>query len=160
MNIIEYTKKYEEVVKDLLVELQEYIAEIDDWHLNIMTPEYRETYFKKNIKPYLSKENKIFLAVDDGAVLGMIFGKIMEYDEEDKCCYACPKAAEIKELIVSKSARGKGVGKKLLEAMEEYFKGIGCEYCHIDVFEPNVGGLRFYEREGYITRMRTVSKKL
>lgn len=160
MEIIEYTKKYEENVKDLLVELQEYIVDIDDWGLNILTPEYRETYFKTNIKPYLTKENKILLAVENNTVLGMIFGKVKYYKETDKCNYVCPKSCEIAELIVSKSARKIGVGKKLLEAMEEYFRLLGCKFCHIDVFEPNASGLRFYEKAGYKTRMRTVSKKL
>ena len=42
MQIVEYDKKYTENVKDLLVELQEFIVCIDDWKLNIMTAQYRE----------------------------------------------------------------------------------------------------------------------
>ena len=48
--IIEYDEKYKEEVKDLLVELQEYIVSIDHWHLNIITPDYRKKYFEKTIK--------------------------------------------------------------------------------------------------------------
>ena len=36
MRIVELSLKYEEQVKNLLVELQEYIADIDDWKLNII----------------------------------------------------------------------------------------------------------------------------
>ena len=42
MRIVELSLKYEEQVKNLLVELQEYIADIDDWKLNIMTKTYSE----------------------------------------------------------------------------------------------------------------------
>ena len=49
MEIIEYKEKYAERVKDILVELQEYIVSIDNWHLNIITPKFREKYFEKTL---------------------------------------------------------------------------------------------------------------
>ena len=48
MEIIEYEEKYNEEIKKLLVELQEYIASIDKEGYNIITKEYKEAYFKKN----------------------------------------------------------------------------------------------------------------
>ena len=156
MKIIEYQEKYAESVKDILVELQEYIVSIDDWHLNIMTPEYREKYFEKTIKNC----SKIYLALDNNNLIGLICGYIVRYDEDDLCDYACPKTGHIEELIVSKNTRNAGVGKQLLNKMEEYFKSVGCEYCHIDVFEPNEIGKNFYFKNNYTTRMRSLSKKL
>ncbi len=50
MEIVEYKAKYKEDVKNILVELQEYIVSIDHWHLNIITPDYRKKYFEKTIK--------------------------------------------------------------------------------------------------------------
>ena len=44
--IVEYDKKYDEQIKDLLVELQNYLIDIDDWHTQIMLPEYREKTFE------------------------------------------------------------------------------------------------------------------
>lgn len=49
MEIIDYSSKYNEDIKDLLVELQEYIAEIDREKYNILTDEYREKYFEKTL---------------------------------------------------------------------------------------------------------------
>ena len=40
--IIDYEEKYLEDVRDLLVELEEYIIEIDEDHLDQLHPEYRE----------------------------------------------------------------------------------------------------------------------
>lgn len=45
MEIINYSSKYDEDIKDLLVELQEHIVEIDREKYNILTPDYREKYF-------------------------------------------------------------------------------------------------------------------
>ena len=42
MKIIEYEDKYLEDVKDLLVELEEYIISIDQDHLDQLHPEYRD----------------------------------------------------------------------------------------------------------------------
>ena len=48
--IVEYNNQYEEEVKDLFVELQEYIASIDKQKYSIITEGYREKYFKKNYR--------------------------------------------------------------------------------------------------------------
>ena len=45
--IIEYNEIYDEQIKDLLVELQEHIVDIDEEGYNILTNEYREEYLKK-----------------------------------------------------------------------------------------------------------------
>ena len=42
MKIVEYEKKYLEDVRDLLVELEEYIISIDKDELDQLHPEYRE----------------------------------------------------------------------------------------------------------------------
>ena len=42
MKIIEYEEKYLDDVKDLLVELEEYILAIDEDNLDQLHPEYRE----------------------------------------------------------------------------------------------------------------------
>ena len=160
MKIVEFDAKFAEQVKDLLVELQEYIVAIDDWHLNILTPEYRQKYFEKTTQETDKNEGKIFLALENDVVLGLICGNVVEYDEWDKFDYSCPKTGEVIELVVSKDVRHGGVGGALLAHMEKYFKSIGCEYCHIDVFEPNTMAKTFYDKHNYTTRMRALSKKL
>lgn len=160
MEIIEYNENYAENMKDLLVELQEFIVEIDEWKLNILTPAYREKYYKKTINEAFFKNGKIFLAIENGEVLGLVAGFVEEYDEYDMIDYVCPKTGKVSELIVSKNARKKGVGKALLEKMESYFKQMDCEYVHIDVFEPNKNAVLFYEKNNYVTRVRNLSKKL
>ena len=44
--IEEYSQKYDEDIKDLLVELQETLARLDKEEYNIVTDKYREEYFK------------------------------------------------------------------------------------------------------------------
>ena len=108
VEFIEYNEKYLEDIKDLLVELEEYIVSIDKDHLD----------------------------------------------------YKCPRRGEITELIVTNKTRSKGIGQKLINKMEEYFKSIGCEYVIVDVFAYNDIGKNFYNKKNYHTRMETMIKKI
>ena len=69
LEIIDYSSKYIEDIKDLLVELQEYIAEIDREEYNILTDEYREKYFEKTLNEVGKYEGKIFLAREDEKII-------------------------------------------------------------------------------------------
>lgn len=158
--IVEYDKKYDEQIKDLLVELQNYLIDIDDWHTQIMSPEYREKTFEMDMRNVKNQNGKVFVSVENGIVNGVIIGVVNEKDEIDKLINDCAKTGTVLELIVSKKDRGKGTGKKLLEKIEEYFKQINCARINIEVFGPNKRGLEFYEKNDYIVRDIIVSKKL
>ena len=158
--IIEYNEKYRENCKDLLVELEEYIVEIDEDHLDQVHPDYREKMFEKSLKEVKEKNGKVYLAVENNQIVGLIIGCIREYDEYDYLDYTCPKMGVVIELIVSKKSRGKGLGKELMKKMEQYFQELGCEYILIDVFSYNHKAMNFYKNEGYHSRMNTVIKKI
>lgn len=86
-------------------------------------------------------------------------GCIFPYGENDYLDYKCPKRGEITELIVSKNVRSKGIGNMLISKMEEYFKSLGCEYILVDVFAYNENAIKFYDRNGYHSRMYANIKK-
>lgn len=160
MEIIEYNKTYQEDVKDLLVELQKYIVSIDKYHLNIVSPQYREVYFKKTLKLIKQNNGKIFVAVKDNKAIGMIAGYIQKYDKLDRIDYTCPKKGIVEELIVSSTNRDKGVGNQLLACMEKFFRENNCEFCQVDVFSYNDIGKNFYNKYNFENRMETMFKKL
>ena len=60
MEIIDYSSKYDNDIKDLLVELQEHIVKIDEEKYNILTDDYREKYFEKTMSEVNKFEGKIF----------------------------------------------------------------------------------------------------
>ena len=160
MRIIEYEEKYLEDVKDLLVELEEYILSIDKDNLDQLHPEYREKMVILDLEEVEKYSGKCYLAIENEKAIGLIMGYIIEYDEYDYLDYKCPKSGEISELIVTKKIRSTGVGKLLMNKMEEYFKGMNCEYIHVDVFGYNESGINFYEQRGYHTRMLNMIKKI
>ena len=160
MEIIEYEQKYLEDVKDLLVELEEYILSIDKDELDTLHPEYRDKMAVLDLEEVKNNNGKCYIAVENDKAIGVIMGILGTYEEYDYLDYKCPKRGEITELIVTKKTRSKGIGQQLMKKMEDYFRSIDCEYVVIDVFAYNEMGINFYNKQGYHTRGLIDIKKL
>ncbi len=158
IDIIEYNSKYDEEVKDLLVELQEYIAMIDKEKYNILTPKYREECFKDNLEEIEENQGKMYLASINNEIVGFIIGIIIP--AENSYEFKAPKGGKITELIVSKKCRAKGIGQALLNKMEEHFKNLDCKRILIEVFEYNEVAKSFYDKNKYFNRCRDIMKKI
>ena len=158
--IVEYEDKYLEDVKDLLVELEEYIVFIDKDNLDRLHYEYRDKMAIIDLDEVKKNNGKCYLYVENNKAIGLIMGIITEYSDYDYLDYKCPKRGEITELIVTNKIRSNGVGQELINKMEEYFKSIGCEYVIVDVFAYNDIGKNFYNKKNYHTRMETMIKKI
>lgn len=159
MEIINYSTKYDESIKNLLVELQEYIVQLDKEKYNILTADYREKYFEKTMDEVNRYKVKIFLAIEDEKVIGLIVGLINNEDEKsyDSCV---PKRGRVTELVISKKCRSNGIGKQLLSKMENYFKEVGCKAILINVFAYNEKAQNFYYKSGYFNRSIEAMKKI
>ena len=160
MKIIEYKEKYLEDIKDLLVELEEYIVSIDKDNLDNLHPDLREKLPILNIERIKNNNGKCYIAVENDKAVAVIMGIVRQYDKYDYLDYKCPKEGVITELIVTKRLRSSGLGKQLIQKMEDYFRSIKCEYAIIEVFAYNVPAINFYNKQGYHTRCLTDIKKL
>lgn len=158
--IIELKNEYYNQVKDLLVNLQNFVIKIDKYNLNLISKDYREKYFDYLLQDCNKNQGKIFICVKRNKVLGVIAGFVERYDERDKLVHSCPKKGIIAELIVDENSRDGGIGTKLLKTMEDYFKSISCEFVQIDVFAYNEIAKNFYSKNEYEDRMLTMFKKI
>ncbi len=157
--IIEYNNQYAEDVKDLLVELQEYIVGIDKEKYNIITENYREEYFKKTMEEVYKYNGKMLLCSENEEIVGLVVG-LINNEETFEYDFKAPKRGRITELVVAKKCRGKGYGKMLLDFMEKYLSTNGCEDILLGVFGYNEKAIKFYEKNGYHTRLIDMTKKL
>lgn len=157
--VIEYDKKYDEDIKDLLVEIQEHICDIDVLGYNILTKDYRELCFKDNFKELKKCNGKILLYKDrdKDKVIGLVIG-LINNDFNKTYDFEVPRRGRITELVVSKNARSRGIGTILLNEMEEYLKSIGCKDILLGVFAYNDKAIKFYEKNGYHMRMIDMTK--
>ena len=157
--IIEYEDKYAEDVKNLLLELQKYIASIDKAGYNIVTSNYKELYFIQTMETINKYKGKMYLYKEDDQILGLIAG-VVNNDDIEELGFKAPMRGRIEELIVTQKTRSKGIGTKLLHAMEDYLHSLGCVDILIGVFGYNEKALKFYQQHGYGHRMYELSDEL
>src|SRR5574344_2917532 len=110
------------------------------------------------LEEYLSSIDKCYLALDNDKAIGLIMGTITKYEEYDYLDYKCPKRGVIDELIVTKKVRSNGIGKLLIDKMENFFLSQQCEYVLVDVFAYNDVGINFYTKNNFHNRMHTMIK--
>lgn len=158
MKIIEYEEIYQEEVKELLEELQEYMISVDKEGYSTITKDYKEKYFEKIIKEVNAYQGKIFLAMDK-QVVGLIIG-LINNEDISTYDYKAPKLGKVTELIVTKEYRNKKIGKQLLKKIEEYFKEVGCKGILLNIFTDNKVAKIFYEKEGYSKRTSELIKQI
>jgi GNAT superfamily N-acetyltransferase len=80
----------------------------------------------------------LVLLQDGRAVAG---GGVKRLDEQ---------ACEIKRMYVVPDARGRGLGRALLEALEELARDLGYTVARLDTGAKQPGAQRLYERSGYV----------
>ena len=69
------------------------------------------------------------------------------------------KTLFIEDLCVDEKARGQNVGEQLYRFAEDYARKIDCYNLTLNVWNDNVGALRFYERLG-LQAQETVMEKI
>lgn len=148
MELMEYSRQFENDVKDLLVELQSYLASIDPYHIVVLRENYREDYFAHAMEAVKKHTGKVFLAIENGKAVGAVICMIPPYGEESRLTTTCPKCGFISDLVVTASRRGCGIGRALLQKAEQYFTEQDCEIMQFCVSAYNQHALRIYERFG------------
>lgn len=158
MEIIDYNNIYEKEFKNLLMELQKYIVKLDKEEYNKIGKDFIRNYFNTIIENVNKYEGKIFLVRENKKIIGAIVG-VINNDTIDTENFKVKKRGRILDFIINKNYQGKGIGKKLLNHMENYFKTVKCEGIILDVFSNNVA-YSFYKKEGYFDRTIQMMKKI
>lgn len=149
VNIIEYSPIYDEDVKNLLVELQTHLANLDKRGVMTLKDNYREGYFAYVMEEMKEHSGKIFLARLGNKIVGLVVCKIFQGGGESEYTTTCPKIGFISELVVAESLRGNGMGRRLLRQANDFFKQNDCEYTQLLVFAPNVKAFELYKKFGF-----------
>ena len=88
----------------------------------------------------------IFVAVEDGQVLGYGFCQIKTYKQDP--VIADHTELYIDDLCVDENTRGKGVGKAIYEEICRYAKMRKCSSITLNVWSCNTNAMGFYEKLG------------
>jgi ribosomal protein S18 acetylase RimI-like enzyme len=114
--------------------------ELAEWHREIyenprIGGEHPEDYFDKQLAKVGPKH--IWVAVQNSKVVGFV-GLIVEGSE-----------AEIEPIIVSKSHRRKGIGKRLIEAVVSEARKKGAHYLDVKPVARNIQAIKFLYKQGF-----------
>ena len=160
MEIVVYQEKYKNQIIKLFEDFQNYLIKLDPLKRLRRLPGYGENVIKDTLKEISEKDGIFYLAVEEDRVLGFIVGVLEKMTEEDlRSAYPVLKG-RVTELYVIPESRSKGLGKALMDKMEQYFKDKDCNYIWIEVFVPNELAHSFYLKNGYHDRDIEMVKKL
>ena len=93
---------------------------------------------------YLARDDTIaFVAEDDGRVLGFV-----DVELRQRLNFLVPQAW-VPDLVVAEAARGRGVGRALLERAAEHARERGCWGMSLESASWRTGSHEFYEHVGW-----------
>ncbi len=111
--------------------------------------------FERLIDFVLSREHITLIAEQDGERIGFL---LLLFDIPDEVTLT--DQAFIAYTAVEPFARGRGVGRALLDEAELYARAAGRAYVSLMVTEDNEPARRLYEHGGYSTERRMMTKPL
>ena len=94
------------------------------------------------------------VAEDEGALVGLATGHVLPV------LHHTGLIARLTTLVVAESARGRGVGRQIVEAIETWGRERGCQRIAVTTALHRDGAHAFYERIGYKHTGRRYQKML
>ncbi len=100
---------------------------------------------------------RIVLAEHDGAVLGLVYYSIVV---TDNAIFRSDRLIYVNELVVLPKLQGRGIGRTMMEHVEDRAREEGIEIVKLQVWDNNEAAIGFYESMGYGPRERVLWKTL
>ncbi|MHA1784906.1 MAG: GNAT family N-acetyltransferase [Candidatus Helarchaeota archaeon] len=135
------TKDYD-AIKELMNELTSYLGQKFDERRFTLTLSRRMSDSINN--------DGILLAKEDGKIIGMIWGEVVSYPT---------KHGQISNFIIKKEYRGKGAGKKLINAVIKFFVRNNVSHVQANARNMEKEG-KLYERFGFKKQYSVMETKL
>ena len=115
---------------------------------------------EKHVSTYIragknSDKEVAFVAVDGQRVVGYIYGFVKARPKK-----VCDKLGYVEHWFVTKSSRGKGVGKLLWRALLKWFKSKKCNCIELQTYVGMKTARAVYRKLGLVEKTVTLGKKL
>lgn len=162
MNIIfrEYNDKDKDALLVLAKRLDDYVKSIDPIKRVKNLPSFSELSLDETLDRVKRYQGKIFLAVYGESIVGFVTGFLLQQSELNKLEIGVHTVGEVNDIYIDEEYRGKGIGKNMLNMMEDYFEGLNCDSILIRLFAPNGNAHKMYKNCGFMDREITMLKQI
>ncbi|HAU98684.1 MAG: GCN5-related N-acetyltransferase [Microgenomates group bacterium GW2011_GWF2_45_18] len=160
VQIVAYHEKYKAQVEDLLILLVDDVAQYNELRRVHAGSMYGSKYLEEYVNLFKNEKACIYLATIDVEVVGCIAGKIIEKTGDDLLEYYPMKLGFIDDLYVLEDWRGHGIGAKLLQESESFFKQHHCVFVDLLVAYKNSNAHELYLNQGFKNDGLIMRKKL
>ena len=163
--IREFTPTDRFAIDELQNQLQAYFAEIDPIKESLAYKNLAAAhkYMDQMLSDVEKMHGQIYVAEQDGKVIGFIQGIIMEHKVDDDpifdLTHAPRKEGWIGLLFVKPEHRSQGFGTKLLTKLQDYFKSQKCDCVRLLVLSDNPA-VDFYRRHDFLSHNLEMVKRL
>ena len=139
-------------IEALYTELEKDAVTYQSEHFVLSKPGERT----RQIEEILSSDSQVMLAAENesGEVIGfahVVYAKVKPFS-----CLKPQTNIYLQDLVVAEKYRSQGTGTLLLNAVKKYGIEKEADFFRTQVFPQNVDGMRFYERNGFSTKMITI----
>ena len=108
-------------------------------------------------KALVDDAGRIVLAEEDGAVLGLVYYSIVA---ADNVIFRSDRLVYVDEQVVLPEHQGRGIGRTLMDHVEDRAREEGIHTVKLQVWDNNEGAIGFYRSMGYGPRQRVLWKTL
>jgi GNAT superfamily N-acetyltransferase len=152
LEIRPYREADRPLIAQFLQDLQAELVAMDELHRLWCPPGCGVALMERCLQDVQARRGRLLVAELNGRPVAFAAGVIEHPPPRAAWETRSRVGGRVIELYVEPAARGAGIGRCLLERLEEYFVDQGCDAIRIEVFAPNREARRFYERWGYRER--------
>ncbi len=155
-------RQYEKTDRARLIELfddfQDYLVALDPLHRLRHLPGCGAQFLDEMLEEVYEQRGVIYVALNTDGIVGFVAGILQE--RKNRLDVIDSLGGRVTELYVDSAYRGQGIGTRLMQHIEAYFRTKGCDVIQVEVFAPNLPARRLYENFGYAHRDIDTMKKL
>lgn len=148
-------RKAADLDRPFILELSPQLAEVASlsWHTETMVQKFQDDYITKMLNQVEGPQTTLIAEVD-GSAMGFVHARETNDSISEEVC------GTVALLAVAPTAQGRGIGRLLMEAVEDWSREQGYRLLHLEVFANNDKAQAFYQNLGFQPETSVMIKPL
>ena len=116
-------------------------SSLEEFDIDLNGTVYVDPYLDDMYTHFTVPTKAYFVAIEDGEVIGG--SGVAPLDDTNKV------VCELQRMFVTKTSRGLGIGRKLMNVCLQQAKEMGFKQCYLETLDPMKSAIKLYERTGF-----------